>query len=366
MVALQKQTKSEPLPLNKDAVSEQWSAQLEQLQQQRIVSRERLQWMLQLRDALENNDFSVDDFQLMLDLAVRLCDWAIVIHLSHILLQSNTDLKQANQQSIQQENVAQDCAEAYVQMGVPAKAINRLRSALFQHYQNSDVFTCYRWAQRQLTKVQNSRFPWQDCRADELLLTPLEAHHIDAFRWVYSQYRSSEEDDCREDQSIAQLCNLPRFKNDQHWQNWLKRSQSDPNHYLFAVNHQEWGLIGSVSLEVFNGVGFFYYWLGEDFQGYGFGPKAVDILLTLGADYLDMHCCYAKVYDYNQPSQKALQKIGFKPLAFKVAEPYDNERLYYLGPDKTQQQWRDELIQLFDDMESDLELEKHLELLTGN
>lgn len=357
MVAIQKQAGSESTSLNRGLDAVPWRNQLEQLQHQRIVARDRLHWMLQLREVLDNahysvDDYSADEYQLMLSLAVRLCDWVIVLHLCDRVQHSNLQLKLESFQA----NMVLDCAEAFVQMGVPNKALNHLRPALFQYYQNPDLFSYYRFVQEKDENSNSSLFPWQARRKEELLLAPLEAHHLEAFRWVYSQYALSNENDCWEEQSIAQLCNLPRFKNDLHWHHWLTTNQESPNQHVFAINHQEWGFIGSVSLEVFNGVGFFYYWLGEDFQGHGFGPKAANILLALGADYLDMHCCYAKVYDYNQPSQKALQKMGFERLGFKVKAPHDNEVLYYLGTEKTEGELRTELGQLIVDMESSLEL----------
>ena len=42
---------------------------------------------------------------------------------------------------------------------------------------------------------------------------------------------------------------------------------------------REWGFVGSVSLVMHGEVGFFYYWIGRDFQGYGIGPEAVQLLL---------------------------------------------------------------------------------------
>ncbi|ASA57323.1 GNAT family N-acetyltransferase [Vibrio gazogenes] len=183
----------------------------------------------------------------------------------------------------------------------------------------------------------------------ELTLTLLEPHHIDSYRWAYTKQRDA-------NKSVATLCNLPKFHNDDEWRNWLHTCRRYPNHYLYAVIHQEWGFIGSVCLEVFNGTGFFYYWLGEDFQGYGFGPQAVTILLKMGEQQKGMRCCYAKVYDHNLPSQKALTKIGFTALPIQVSSADNNEKWYYFGPDKTERQWRNELRKLIADMGSDYQI----------
>ena len=48
-----------------------------------------------------------------------------------------------------------------------------------------------------------------------------------------------------------------------------------------------------------------------------------------------MDCCYAKVYQDNTPSQKAMAKIGFSELTIKAQPPYDNEIYYYRGPKRS-------------------------------
>ena len=169
------------------------------------------------------------------------------------------------------------------------------------------------------------------------MLVPMSEQHLEVFSWVYDH------------QSIAHLCNLPEFECDQHWLNWLHSCQANEHVYLFAIMHPQWGFIGSVSLELFNGVGYFYFWLGLDFQRQGFGPKAVDRLFSIGCDHLGLRCCYAKVYDYNQPSQKAMVKLGFKRLPVTLQPPADNEWLYHCGPDKSAQQIVSELEQMFVD-----------------
>ncbi|MBJ7539999.1 GNAT family N-acetyltransferase [Marinomonas transparens] len=363
MVALQKQCSViEPDQDAEDAhrskpSQQYWVLALRDVQRQAIYAQDRLYWMLQLRDYLflpkvsgdvsgddlGNARYSVSDYLLMQDLAVRLCDWVIVDDICHILLNADAGLLSDEEY----EKAIIIGAEACVQLGKPFQALQRVKGALLKHYQNELLLNCYRWVQYH---DEQGSDPWQDCHVGELRLTPLASHHIDAFRWACTQQSDGVK-------SVAERCNLPNFSHDDDWLHWLQGCDRYPNHYLYAVLHQEWGFIGSVCLEVFNGTGFFYYWLGEDFQGHGFGPQAVAILLNLGEWHKGMNCCYAKVYDGNQASQKALEKIGFSALPIHLAAPYDNELLYYFGPDKTQRQWRDELLTLFADMDSDFRLE---------
>lgn len=338
-----------------------WVLALRDAHRQPIYAEDRLYWMQQLRDYVYQNTLSntelserhfdtakypVSDYLLMLDLAVRLCDWVMVDDISNTLLNLDADCLSNEQYS----KVIVANAEACVQSGKSFQALQSVKCALLNQYQNAELLSCYRWVQYHAERANQSSIPWQDYCASGIMLTPLESHHIDAYRWTYSKQSEGTA-------SVADLCNLPNFSHDDDWLAWLQSCRHYHNHYLYAVIHQEWGFIGSVCLEVFNGTGFFYYWFGEDFQGYGFGPRAVAILLKLGEQHKGMTSCYAKVYDHNLYSQKALEKIGFSALPIYLAAPYDNELLYYFGPDKTQWQWRDELLTLFTDMGSDFKLE---------
>ena len=161
-------------------------------------------------------------------------------------------------------------------------------------------------------------------RADPLILTPMQNYHEDDFLWQYA------------DPSIGELCNLPDFNEDaEDWQQWLNHHQKISSKYVFAVSHLHWGFNGSVGLEMTKGIGFFYYWLGKDFQGHGYGPQAVTIMLNWARRHLGLSRCYATVYqEDNIPSQKAMAKIGFQPLPFKGILPEEKdyeEKLHYWG-----------------------------------
>ncbi|NQZ08008.1 MAG: GNAT family N-acetyltransferase [Algicola sp.] len=321
-----------------EAVEIDWQQQLSQLCQQPVKASDRLHWMLVMREKLFGDESSnLDDHQiadLMLELAERLCDWPVVIYLREYA----DDHKDHGHYIVQNKL---KLAGAYHQQGLLLEAAECIRNGLLVHYQQSELAQ-YHWQLQQA--LNTGLFAPQDLQAGPLILTPLSDYHLSAFCWVYA------------DPKISQLCNLPEFENNDHWLNWLANDQTHKNKYLFAVIHREWGFIGSVSLEVFDGIGFFYYWLGVDFQGHGFGPQAVDLLLNLGDNCLGLNCCYAKVYEHNTPSQKAMEKLGFKRLPFAVEAPYDNELLYYLGPDKPEQTLFAELDWLFAAQDSDTRL----------
>ncbi|MGE5491197.1 MAG: GNAT family N-acetyltransferase [Actinomycetota bacterium] len=172
------------------------------------------------------------------------------------------------------------------------------------------------WADFRISYGWTDGHDWGD---DELLLEPMGHHHLSDFAWQYY------------DPTIAERCCLPAFQTDAQWHDWLDNIYRSGDQWIGAVIHRKWGFIGSVSLIMHGGIGFFYYWFGPDFQGQGYGPRAVRLLLATAAERHGLHTCYAKVYDYNTPSRRALEKLGFEDIQVSAAAP-DDEMFYRRGP----------------------------------
>ena len=192
--------------------------------------------------------------------------------------------------------------------------------------------------------------------AQSLSLIPMQAHHMTDFFWQYSE-------------DIAYFCKLPDFKSDdkyQQWQIWLADCNNQATGHLFAIYHQDWGFVGSICFDIYAGRGFFYYWIGEDFRGLSIGPDSVNLALAWAKKQHNLHCCYAVVFESNTPSQQALLKLGFKPVALKVddselyedeslnGDEYEQELVYYLGEKRSAEFMCDDLNQLLVDIESQL------------
>jgi RimJ/RimL family protein N-acetyltransferase len=158
-----------------------------------------------------------------------------------------------------------------------------------------------------------------------LRLEPLGHHHCADVAWQYWH------------PDIARLCCLPTFRDDEAWHRWLDECWGYGDQRLYAVLHRDWGFVGSVSLTMHDDLGFFYYWIGRDFQGQGLGPAAVRLLLADAFEHRGMRACYAKVFEDNAPSRRALARLGFEALDFRPAPPGDDELLYRLGP--PQERW---------------------------
>lgn len=335
-----------------------WLQKLKHPCKQNINANQRLDYMIFLREKLfpKNQQtqnakvithFSTATINILIEFCKSLDDWPLIIYCcKEYQNRIKNTIHNIKQQSI---NNLRLLGKAYQQQGLFDEAEQCLRHALFENSHHQALINDY---QKFLQIVKNSPAGSEELCTETLLLTPLHTYHEKNFFWQYA------------DPNIADFCNLPDFDNDdeEDWRQWLLECQQEQTKHLFAVNHREWGFIGSVSLQVFKDVGFFYFWIGTDFQGYGFGPQAVNILLDWGCRYLGLRCCYTRVYKNNTPSKKALEKLNFRPLPFKVVAPceaeneeeYEEEYIYYWGDQKTDRLLFLEINQFFIDTDSEL------------
>ena len=218
-------------------------------------------------------------------------------------------------------------------------AFDGLEAHMLRYPYDRAVFGLYRYLLEQ--SYHQGFYGYHRPQVSETLsLESLSPHHVDEFFWQYW------------DPDIAELCCLPRFTSKDDWINWLNDEYALGDQTLYAVIHKEWGFIGAVCLIQHKGIGFFYYWLGKDFQGRGLGREAASLLIELAGEVFDIERHYAKVFDHNLVSQKLLRKLGFQPVPLKGAAPNDNEQFYYLGEGKPSKDICLELNQLLKDMKA--------------
>jgi RimJ/RimL family protein N-acetyltransferase len=328
---------------------DQWLEHLKRLVDSYITPKDRLYWMLTMRewlatklqftdkdiknnkvyDLMSEKELLIfnDVLQLMCEVSYKLCDWPFII-------QINEHRKRMRIAQLDDEaGVVQylQFAVAYWQMGQLESAEALLLKRIETTSSDSPLADFCLHVRHDIERM---KFALSARQSDDLLLIPLEEQHLSGFSWVYH------------DPQIAQLCNLPDFGNDDQWFDWLAVDQNNTNKNVFSVIHESWGFIGSVSIEIHEGVGFFYYWLGQDFQGGGLGPQSVLLLLNLAEQQLGMTCCYAKLFQHNFASQKAMKKMAFQALPFEVVSSGDEQVYYYRGPNKPILALGDELIKL--------------------
>ncbi|WP_428243373.1 GNAT family N-acetyltransferase [Gynuella sp.] len=293
-----------------------------QLQQPEVSADERYALMLSMRKWPGSYQLTAPQIEKTVALARYLSDWPLLLRLHRL------GLWQAS---------AVEISLIEAQMGFYTRALKRLDGD-----QRQDAQAARHNIQQCLDTLPLAR---GDLRCDEISLTPLACHHVSDFSWQYA------------DPQIARLCNLPVFQSAQHWIGWLHVCQQEVERRLFAVIHDEYGFIGSVSILVYEGIGFFYYWIGKDFQRSGYGPKAVRILIRVARQNLKMNCCYAKVFSFNVSSSKAIRKLEFRSLRFRALPPSEQEVFYYSGPVKSESVLYRDLASLLDKMNSGILLE---------
>ncbi|MCY7296154.1 GNAT family N-acetyltransferase [Alteromonas sp. a30] len=305
--------------------------ELRQLEPKTVSYRQRISVLNKLRKVLDAEllNLSQPAIHDLIKLARYLCDWPSLKRLQPVV---PTMLN------------PKEVALSERQMGRFDIAMTQIEQELLKFPSNKTLLYAREQVKRDWEAIPYSL---QDLRADKINITPMMSNHVADFAWQYN------------DSDIAKRCSLPKFPSPKHWMHWLNLCLFDSNRHLFSVMHQDYGFIGSVSLQVYQDIGFFYYWLGPDFQGKGLGPKAVKILMQVGTKYHAMKQCYAKVFDYNTPSHKAIQKLGFSRLPFSALPPSEAEVFYYrdfTGSHQTSNQLHQQLSQLLQQLRSDIRL----------
>ncbi|NOT89648.1 MAG: GNAT family N-acetyltransferase [Lysobacter sp.] len=309
--------------------SAQWSLRAQQrwlpevlARAHELVPESRIAWLLRLREASHSAWAAPASVrQTMLQLASAWCDWPL-------LLTSCERMDAAGELPAWAGSLM---ATAQLRLGESQAALSRCRAMALLDPQD-------RWATGMHDALQQwiafvERAP--PIPGDGLRLEPLGHHHAQDFANQYF------------DPAIAERCCLPTFADHAHWHRWLDQCWGYGDQRLYAVIHAEWGFVGSVSLILHDDIGLFYYWLGRDFQGHGLGPAAAQLLLEDARVQRRMRTCYAKVFEYNTPSRRALEKLGFDALDFRPAPPNADEMLYRRGPAQTRQGSVEELRALF-------------------
>lgn len=100
-------------------------------------------------------------------------------------------------------------------------------------------------------------------------------------------------------------------------QDWLATHEAgfaSRNDFCFAIDHQSFGLVGSVGAHRRDG--FFLelgYWLSPDFWGRGIATQAVAMLLKWLEDELEERAFLSSYFTDNHASGSVLRKSGFLP-----------------------------------------------------
>jgi RimJ/RimL family protein N-acetyltransferase len=141
-----------------------------------------------------------------------------------------------------------------------------------------------------------------------LRLEPLGLEHAASLLY---QYR---------DEQIGILTRLPALATDEQAQAWILEQHEQADNLSFAVMHEHWGFTGCVSIHCAGDSGYFYFWIGTDFQDLGIGQAAATLLFEMLAGRGLRHV-FTSANENNRRSLHALGRLGFAILPVRAREP---------------------------------------------
>ena len=160
---------------------------------------------------------------------------------------------------------------------------------------------------------------WLRCIARDpggLVLEPLDGSHAPA---LGHQFR---------DPQIAVMSGFDPIDAKRDAARWVDERRLEPSRIDYAVMHTEHGFVGHTGLYQWARAGFFYFWIGIDFQGRGFAVQAGRMLCQYALAH-GVDCLVTSVYVDNTRSVRALRRIGFRRIP--VRRPSDKEGLHYMA-----------------------------------
>ncbi|HUA79149.1 MAG TPA: GNAT family N-acetyltransferase [Dyella sp.] len=160
--------------------------------------------------------------------------------------------------------------------------------------------------------------PWYRpdlARDGDLCIEPLGYEHAESYLRQY------------QDPQIAMLTRLPELGTVEQVCDWMAEQSSDPRRFTFAVMSASDGFVGVVSLHAGNHGGYFYFWMGNEHQGRGYGRRVARLLFRQ-AKAQGIEWLFTSVYADNARSIDALSAVGFRRLCVRAQSP-DEDLVFF-------------------------------------
>lgn len=166
-----------------------------------------------------------------------------------------------------------------------------------------------------------------------LRLEPLSPHHAEQ---LHFQYR---------DPRISMLTMLPALDSVEKTRLWIETESALKGNMNCAVMHEHWGLVGFCSAQRSGDDAYFSFWIGVDYQRYGYGRLAavelIDMLRRCG-----LRSLFAASFQDNEAARRTLNSIGFERMDVAPKSPYESLYFSHLGLDENQENTREQLDKL--------------------
>jgi RimJ/RimL family protein N-acetyltransferase len=203
--------------------------------------------------------------------------------------------------------------------GASASALTRVERALALAPDHAPAQELHAQLTDKLGRWQSQAWYLPNLAGDaELSIEPLGQEHAASLLYLYR------------DEQIGIMTRLPAMCNVEEVQTWMADEAQDAGRRSYAVMHACWGLVGVVSSHCAHAAGYFYFWIGSDFQQCGFGQRAARLLFAQLAA-TGVSGIYTSVYKQNLHSRHLMGKLGLVWMEIKTLPPDDAHEFYYLG-----------------------------------
>jgi RimJ/RimL family protein N-acetyltransferase len=228
--------------------------------------------------------------------------------------------------------------------GASASALTRLERALTLAPDHAPACELHTQLTEKMSRWQNLAWYQPHLATDaELSIEPLGQEHAASLLYPYR------------DEQIGIMTRLPALRSVEEAQAWITEEAQDTGRRSYAVMHACWGLIGVVSSHCAHEAGYFYFWIGSDFQQRGFGQRAAKLLFTqLTAS--GVSGVYTSVYKENLHSQYLMKKLGLVRMEINTLPPDDAQYFYYLGGELNEEKVLKDFLGLCDGIECPIQV----------
>lgn len=203
--------------------------------------------------------------------------------------------------------------------GASASGLTRLTRALALAPEHVAAQELQTQLNEKLSRWQSLAWYLPELASDaELSIEPLGQEHAASLLYPYR------------DEQIGIMARLPAMRNVAEAQAWIKEEAQADGRRSYAVMHACWGLVGVVGCHCAQAAGYFYFWIGSDYQQRGFGQRAAKLLFAqLAAS--GVSAIYSSVYKENLCSQHLMRKLALVQMDINTLPPDDAQYFYYLG-----------------------------------
>lgn len=109
----------------------------------------------------------------------------------------------------------------------------------------------------------------------------------------------------------------------------MVKAQNPVTFFAIEYNGEYVGNISlSVGTDVYRKSAEIGYFIGEPFWNKGIVTKAVNLIVDFGFSHLDIVRIHTGIYEYNKPSQRVMEKCGFKKEGIFEKSICKNNRMF--------------------------------------